>query len=116
MSEHLEAVVERALISEHQGKERTFGVFAAYAPPGRKRKEAKLYIEPIAREQPFGAVVPHVHLHDLAASHDETVDVAVAFERRAVRPLAIQRAEIIDDGFAVSWHDVGRSIFFFTHL
>jgi hypothetical protein len=39
MTEHLEAVVERALIKRHHGKEQDVrSALAPYAPPGRKRK------------------------------------------------------------------------------
>src|SRR5215216_7931371 len=68
---------------------------------------ANLRLDPVLDQQPFGAVVPHVHLRDLAAAHDEAVDIAVPFERRSVRPFAIERTEIIDDGLGQARHYVG---------
>src|SRR5262245_66263669 len=49
-------------------------------------------------QQPLGAVVPDVHLHDLAVAHDEAIDVTVDVERRSVRQVAVQEAEVVDHG------------------
>src|SRR5205085_9877475 len=57
-------------------------------------------------ENAFGAVVPDVHLHDLAGPYHEPVDVAVAFERRAVEPFAVERADAVDDGLVRAGADV----------
>src|SRR4051794_36222189 len=39
----------------------------------------ELPLDPVAGHDPLGAVVPDVHLHDLAAAHHEPVDIAIAF-------------------------------------
>src|SRR5512138_909399 len=68
-------------------------------------KEA-LRLDPALDENALGAVVPDVHLHDLAALHHEAIDIAVALERRAVDPFAVQRADAVDDGLVVAGADV----------
>src|SRR6185369_15020654 len=65
---------------------------------------SRLY--PPLHQNAFGAVVPDVHLHDLAAPHHEAVDVTVALERRAVEPFAIERADAVDDGLIRARADV----------
>src|SRR6266850_5356025 len=67
---------------------------------------AALRLDPHLHQNAPGAVVPDVHLHDLAAPHHEAVDVAVAFERRAVDPLAVERADAVDDGLVRARADV----------
>src|SRR5436190_22143461 len=65
-----------------------------------------LRLDPPLHQNAFGAVVPDVHLHDLAAPHHEPVNVAVAFERRAVDPFAIERSDAVDDGLVRARADV----------
>src|SRR6185503_13309636 len=64
-----------------------------------------------ANEQPLGAIVPDLHAGDLAASHEVAVHVAVALERRAVEPFAVQLAGLVDDRFLgrASRDDVRRA-------
>ena len=50
-----------------------------------------------AREQPFGAVVPDLHAHDQAVADHVPVHIAIAFERGAVRPCAVQCAQTVDN-------------------
>src|SRR6266567_8631958 len=54
----------------------------------------------------LGAVVPDVHLHDLASLDDEAIDIAVALERRAVDPFAVQRSDAVDHGLIRAWTDI----------
>jgi hypothetical protein len=61
-----------------------------------------LKIETAAHQQPFRAVVPHIDLYDPTAAHHETVDIAVAVERRTVRPFSIERSQTVDDRFTVT--------------
>src|SRR5262245_58670992 len=63
-------------------------------------------LDPSLHQNALGAVVPDVHLHDLAALDDETIDVAVAFERRAVDPFAVKRADAVDHGLVRARADV----------
>src|SRR4051812_17113852 len=63
-------------------------------------------LNPSLHQNALGAVVPDVHLHDLSAFDHEAVDVAVAFERRAVDPLAVQRADAVDDGLVRTRADI----------
>ena len=58
-------------------------------------------------QQAFRAIVPDVHLYDLSAFHHESINVAIAFERRAVGPLAVERPQIVDDGLTHARHHVG---------
>src|SRR5262245_482687 len=60
-----------------------------------------LCLDAALNQDALGAVVPDVHLHDLAVLHHEAVDIAVALERRAVDPLAIERADAVDHGLAI---------------
>src|SRR5215216_4624605 len=64
----------------------------------RRMKARALRLDAHLHQNALGAVVPDIHLHDLAALDHEAVDVAVAFERRAVEPFAIERADAVDDG------------------
>src|SRR3954453_8964599 len=66
----------------------------------------RLRLDPALNQNPFRAVVPDVHLHDHAVLHHKTVDIAVAFERRAVDPFAVQRADAVDHGLAGTSADV----------
>src|SRR4051812_31870858 len=66
-----------------------------------------LSLNALPDHDPLGAVVPDVHLHDLAAAHHEAVDIAIAFKRCTVRPFAVQRACIVDNGLAMSRAHVG---------
>src|SRR5438105_10733821 len=68
--------------------------------------ERGLSLDPHLHQNALGAVVPDVHLHDLAAPHHEPVDIAVAFERRAVGPFAVERADAVDDGLVRAGTDV----------
>src|SRR5215207_954635 len=54
----------------------------------------------------FRTVVPDIHLHDLAVLHHKAIDIAVAFERRAVDPFAVERADTVDHGLAIARADV----------
>ena len=116
MDEHLEAVAGRALIVTRPPKNRDIkDILAPYADGGRPRERAagepqrakRLSVDAVACQQPFGAVVPHVHLHDLAAAHHEAIDIAVAFERRSVGPFAVERAGVVDDGLSLARRHIG---------
>src|SRR5262245_16565813 len=58
-------------------------------------------------QESLGAVVPDIHLNNLAAAHHKAIDVTVAFEWRAVGPLAVERAKVVDDRLAGAGNDVG---------
>src|SRR6185436_15991629 len=73
---------------------------------GRSNRLSPSSLDAALHEDAFGAVVPHIHLHDLAVLHHKTVDVAVAFERRAVDPFAVQGADAVDHGLAIARTDV----------
>src|SRR3978361_294348 len=55
-------------------------------------------LNPLVHQNSLGAVVPDIHLHDLAALHHEAIDIAVALERRTVDPFAVERADAVDHG------------------
>src|SRR5262245_36175835 len=60
----------------------------------------------MARQQPLRAVVPYVHLHDLAAAHHKTINIAVALEWRTVRPFPIEGADAVDNRLPAPRYDV----------
>src|SRR5258705_10657210 len=76
------------------------------SPSFEARKSAHLRMTLCSRHNPaldqnaLGAVVPDIHFYDEAAPHHEAVDIAVALERRAVDPFAVQRADRVDHGLA----------------
>src|SRR6185312_9701366 len=80
----------------------------------RSEGDRKLSLDPRLGQEPLGTVVPYVHLYDLAVADDEAVDVAVSFEGCSVRPFAVERAEIVDDGLALARHHVG-ALHFLLH-
>src|SRR5262245_2177151 len=57
-------------------------------------------INAVQYQQALGTIVPHIHGDDFALAHHKTIDVAIALERRAVGPFAVEGAQIVDDGFA----------------
>src|SRR3977135_2962404 len=59
-----------------------------------------LHLDAALNKDAFGAVVPDIHLHDLAVLHPKPTDVAIALERGAVDPFAVQRADAVDHGLA----------------
>src|SRR5437763_1278728 len=63
-------------------------------------------LDPALNQNALRAVVPDVHLDDLAFLHHEAIDVAVALERRAVDPFAVERADAVDHGLAGTEADV----------
>src|SRR3954469_18272027 len=65
-----------------------------------------LRLNPPLHQNALRAVVPDVHLHDLSAPHYKTIDIAVAFERRAVDPFAVERADAVDHGLVRARADV----------
>src|SRR5205085_3597643 len=71
-----------------------------------KRPGWLLRLDAALDQDALGAVVPDVHLGDLAIPHHEAVDVAVALERGPILPFAIERADAVDHGLAVAWADV----------
>src|SRR3954463_16796660 len=80
----------------------------------RSEGDRKLSLDPRLGQEPLGTVVPYVHLHDLAVADDEAVDVAVSIEGGSVRPFAVERAEIVDDGLPLARHHVG-ALHFLLH-
>src|SRR3954447_5628950 len=54
-------------------------------------------------QKALGAVVPDIHLDDLSVLDDEPIDIAVAVERGAVEPLAVERADAVHDGLVGAW-------------
>src|ERR1700710_1479610 len=74
--------------------------------PAAGRETAASDRESVLGQQALGAVVPDLHADDQPVAHGEAVDVAVALERRAVRPGAVQGAEAVDRGDAVARHHV----------
>src|SRR5258705_12087755 len=60
----------------------------------------------VVGQEVLGAVIPDVHLNDLAGAHDKAIEVAISLEGSAVGPFAVKRAEVVDDGLAGAGHDV----------
>src|ERR1700704_4192761 len=57
-------------------------------------------------QDPFGAVVPDIHLYNETVPHHEAIDIAVALERRAVDPFAVERTDAVDHGLALTRADI----------
>src|SRR5689334_19239697 len=80
------------------------------AAAGSRRDQRPLQLgEACPDQQQLGAVVPDVHAYDLATADDESIDVAVAGERLAVGPFAVQRPRVVDGRFLIGGarNDVG---------
>src|SRR5947208_10288088 len=65
-----------------------------------------LHLDASLHQNALGTVVPDIHLHDLTAPDHEAIDIASALERRAIHPLAIERADAVDDGLDRARTDV----------
>src|SRR5712664_4894370 len=96
-------------VSEREDSRKVFSSPSPLAGEGRgggwlhampSRSSPPSHLDAALNQDAFGAVVPDIHLHDLAVLHDETIDVAIALERGAVDPFAVQRADAVDHGLA----------------
>src|ERR1700730_14566643 len=82
------------------------GEVIRYRPPIGRKFSASLSLNPALDQNPLRAVVPDVHLHDLAILHHKAIDIAVALERRAVDPFAVERADAVDHGLPIAGADI----------
>src|SRR6187402_3572700 len=78
------------------------------AGPGARTETDASRCDSGALEQQLAAVIPYFHPHDEARADRVSIHVAVALEGRPVRPLAMQRPGVVDDGalHGAPGHDV----------
>ncbi|MGY3466609.1 hypothetical protein ACVW0I_003480 [Bradyrhizobium sp. LM6.11] len=97
------AAIARLIAQARASRQRPF----VSVKSGRlERRDGSYASMPRLDQDALGAIIPDVHLGDLAVPHHKAVHVAVALEGGPILPFAVERADAIDHGLAVAGADV----------